>query len=98
MTRSDMTMDTEAPLIAFCNHGNRPAAVVCRHLLTADDRVVGFVENSSDPADLQAWCDACESAFIREGYSTLEFAKFADIVIVCDLCYWEIKARNSRLL
>jgi len=91
-----MTLDTEAPLTESCSHGNRPAAVVCRHLLTAKDRIVGFVENSSNPADLQAWCDTCESAFLRDD-RTPEFAKIVEFAIVCDLCYLEIKARHSRL-
>src|SRR5579859_4367265 len=46
-------------------HGTHPGAVVCRHLVEAKDRVVGFVENSSEPDDLQAWCDACEAMFER---------------------------------
>jgi hypothetical protein len=47
------------PLPIECQHGVLTAAVVCRHHVTALDRVVGFVENSSDPQDLQAWCEAC---------------------------------------
>ena len=92
-----MSTDTEGPLTVLCKHGNRPAAVVCAHLLEVKDHVVGFLENSSDPADLQAWCDACEQFFLREGDRTPAFIEFADIAIVCDLCYLEIKARHISL-
>ena len=89
-------MDSEPLLTVSCSHGSRPAAVVCRHLLNAKDHMVGFVENSSDPTDLQAWCDACESAFLREGDCTPEFVRFADVAVVCDLCYLEVKSRHCR--
>jgi hypothetical protein len=65
--------------------------------LKTKDHVVGFIENSSDPADLQAWCDACEQLFLSEGDRTPAFIEFADIAIVCDLCYLEIKSRNCSL-
>ena len=91
-----MPADTQHALTINCSHGDRPAAVVCGHLLRTKDRVVGFVENSSDPADLQAWCDACESAFLREGGLTPQFREFNDMVVVCDLCYSEIKERHNR--
>ena len=69
--------------------------MVCVHLLKAKDHVVGFIENSTDAADLQAWCDTCERFFLREGDRTPAFIEFADIAIVCDLCYLEIKERHS---
>jgi hypothetical protein len=92
-----MPTASEAALTISCPHGNRPGAVVCVHLLTVKDHVAGFIENSSDPANLQAWCDACERFFLREGDRTSDFIKFADIAIVCDLCYLEAKARHCRL-
>jgi hypothetical protein len=46
--------------------------------------VAGFVENSSDPDDLQAWCAACEELFIREGEMTEAFRAFNDMKVVCD--------------
>ena len=77
-------------------HGNRTAAVVCRHHVNARDRVVGFVENSSDPDDLQAWCGACESLFLEEDGMTDAFREFNDFAVVCDFCYDQIKTRNSK--
>jgi hypothetical protein len=34
----------------------------------------------------------------REGDRTPEFIEFADVVMVCDLCYLEIKKRHSSCL
>jgi hypothetical protein len=79
-------------------HGTHPGAVVCRHLVEAKDRVVGFVENSSEPDDLQAWCEACEAMFEREGGErTPAFKAFHGIQIVCDFCYAQLRERHTRL-
>jgi hypothetical protein len=66
-------------------------------MAVAKDEIVGFVENSSDPADLQAWCDACEHLFLIEGDKTPRFEEFNDRVIVCDICYGIFRARHSRI-
>jgi hypothetical protein len=79
-------------------HGTQPGAVVCRHLVDAKDRDVGFVENSSEPDDLQAWCDDCEAMFEREGGEMTEaFKAFHDIKIVCDFCYAQLRERYARI-
>jgi hypothetical protein len=52
-------------MISCGTHGEGVSAIVCQHHLKARARVVGFVENSDDPDDLQAWCDACEDLFVR---------------------------------
>lgn len=83
------------PLLIKCAHGERPSAVVCGHMLDARDGVVGFVENSSDPADLQAWCASCEQLFLSEGGKTSRFVEFNRMALVCDLCYQELKDRHS---
>ena len=87
----------ELPLMVSCTHGQRPAATVCGHMVTAADEIVGFVENSSDPLDLQAWCNACEQLFLIEGDRTPRFQEFTQMTIVCDICYGTFKARHSRL-
>lgn len=78
-------------------HGNRTAAVVCRHMINAGDAAVGFVENSSDPDDLQAWCDQCEAFFVREGELSEAFRKFNDFAVVCDFCYANYRERHSGM-
>ncbi len=76
-------------------HGERISAVVCKHLLKSEAVPVGFVENSSDPLDLQAWCHQCEDMFGQEGEMTEAFRKFNDMAIVCVVCYDEAKQRNA---
>jgi hypothetical protein len=84
------------PLLIKCSHGERPSAVVCGHMLNAEEKVVGFVENSSDPTDLQAWCEACEQLFLEEGGKTARFLEFNQMSLVCDCCYANLKARHFR--
>ncbi len=91
-------MTTSEPLMIDCDvHGTSASCVVCRHLATECERVVGFVENSDDPNDLQAWCDECEQLFAEEQDLTERFREFCDIMLVCTGCYAEIKERHSRV-
>lgn len=84
------------PLFVDCGpHGRRVAAVVCRHLLGPERGPAGFVENSDDPDDLQAWCHACEALYQEEGEMTEVFRKFNDMAIVCVECYAAAKSRHS---
>ena len=85
------------PLLVDCgSHGKRIAAVVCRHMVDEKDRAVGFIENSSEPSDLQAWCDDCENLFLEEGEMTERFRAFNRMSIVCVVCYAEMKERHSH--
>jgi len=89
-------MSDDVPLYIDCgSHGKRVAAVVCRHMIQASEPV-GFVENSSDPNDLQAWCERCEKMFLAEGDKTEAFERFNDRVIVCYVCYGALKAKHSK--
>jgi hypothetical protein len=89
-------MATDAPMMISCgSHGERVAAVVCRHQLEVRDRVVGFVENSDDPNDLQAWCQDCEEFFLREGTKSEAFLRFNGFKVVCVDCYAHMKASHS---
>jgi len=78
-------------------HGTRVAAIVCCHMIRAKDRAVGFIENSSDPEDLQAWCNDCEHLFVEEADKTECFRKFNDFAVVCDFCYASLKERHSAV-
>jgi hypothetical protein len=84
------------PLRLECRHGVLASTVVCRHHVTALERVVGFIEISDDPHDLGAWCDECEAFFEREGERTEAFERFNDFALVCVACYSELKARHSH--
>ena len=90
-------MAVEQLTVKCGTHGERVAAVVCRHMLNSKDMAVGFVENSSDPQDLQAWCEECEAFFLEEDALTEAFKAFNDRAIVCDFCYALFKERHSRL-
>jgi hypothetical protein len=91
-----MADDDQPHRIRCGTHGERIAAVVCGHMLSDTDRVLGFVENSSLPEDLQAWCEACEQRFLQEGEMTPAFREFHDMRVVCDFCYARLRDRHSR--
>jgi len=84
------------PLTVDCGpHGTWTAAVVCCHMVGADRPSAGFIENSSDPNDLQAWCHACESLFQQEGGMTDTFRTFNGMSVVCVHCYAQAKLHHS---
>ena len=88
--------DPEDSLMVNCGpHGRRQSTVVCRHLLQSDGEPAGFIENCSDPDDLQAWCYHCEEKFQLEDGMTEAFRTFNDYALVCVVCYGDIKARHS---
>lgn len=76
-------------------HGERISAVVCQHLLQATPAPAGFIENSDDPNDLQAWCYLCEETFQREGDMTDAFLEFNGMAVVCVVCYSEANTRHT---
>jgi hypothetical protein len=89
-------MADNEPLMVECGpHGKRVASVVCCHLLSTDLPPVGFIENSDDPDDLQAWCYACEEKFEEEGGMTQAFQEFNGMSLICVVCYQETKSRHS---
>lgn len=90
-----MATSSKTMTITCQRHGERVAAVVCRHHLDIRDRPVGFVENSDDPNDRQAWCDSCELLFVREGDKTEEFHRFNDFAIVCVDCYAQLRTKHA---
>ena len=77
-------------------HGERTAAIVCRHHIQVNDHPAGFIENSDDPEDLQAWCDDCERMFLQEGDKTDDFRVFNDFAVVCVNCYVDLRTRHQR--
>ena len=89
-------MTHDDPLFVDCEpHGRRIACVVCSHLLQSE-APVGFIENSDDPNDLQAWCEQCEALFLTEGDRTEAFNKFHGMGIVCDICYRDLRTKHNR--
>ena len=91
-----MNLSNDQTLAITCStHGPGVGAVVCGHMVSDGGTVVGFVENSSDPNDLQAWCNECEALFLREGEMTEEFRQFTKMSIVCVVCYSTLKLQHT---
>ncbi|TGE28792.1 DUF6882 domain-containing protein [Hymenobacter metallicola] len=81
-------------------HEYRRRAFVCKHLSFTNE--VGFEEafetfpemELEEDDDFQAWCDKCEIVRQKEdGWNDKSMA-FADIKLVCERCYFEIKEVN----
>lgn len=92
MTRND----EDSPTVRCRIHGARRASVICGHMVGSTEPV-GFVENSSDPDDLQGWCRQCEAVFLKEGGMTETFLTFNQMSVVCTECYATLKARHSSM-
>ena len=89
-------MSDDDPIYVDCEkHGRGIAAVVCRYLCDETDMPKGFIENSSEPGDLQAWCFQCEAFFESEGEMTAAFRQFNDMALVCEACYGTIRALHD---
>ena len=69
--------------------------MMCKHMLLGEPAPSGFVENSCDPNDLQAWCYLCEEKFQSEEDMTEAFKEFNGMVVVCVVCYSEAQARHT---
>lgn len=81
-------------------HGTGRIGYVCKHLLSRSR--VGFEEafetfpgmELGEDDDLQAWCAECENVRSAEGEWNDQSMEFADIRVVCEHCYFEIKELN----
>jgi hypothetical protein len=75
-------------------------AFVCQHLNT--ETIVGFEEafdthkdmQLDDEDDFQAWCSRCEIERQKEDGWNETSEAFANIKIVCEACYFEMKELN----
>lgn len=91
----------EKDLIECEEHGKGRITYICQHLLNKTN--TGFEEafetnigmELDEEEDFQAWCDECEKVRIKSDGWTDESMKFADIKLVCESCYFEMK--KSRL-
>jgi hypothetical protein len=64
-------------------------------MINGADAPLGFIENTDDPNDLQAWCYACEEMFQKEGDRTEAFLAFNSMGIVCVVCYSEFQTLHT---
>lgn len=92
----------EAELIHCKAHGKLRRAFICQHLNT--ETKTGFEEafetypsmTLDEEDDLQAWCSECEKVQQRTNGWNDESMEFANIKLVCEKCYFEIKAFNKK--
>jgi hypothetical protein len=81
-------------------HDSNRIAFVCQHINKKER--VGFLEafETSENMELeeddefQAWCDKCEKVCVEEGEWNEKSMAFADIKLVCEACYFEMKELN----
>ena len=91
-------MSESSSTVECGDHGQRPAAYVCRHLVEG----VGGGFHWGDDVDLpdqlcpDAWCDFCEEARQAEGGWNERSEAVAGIHLVCDRCYEIGRERNWR--
>jgi len=91
----------EEKLIECSVHGRLRLAFICQHLTRT--KLTGFEESFptyigmplDEDDDLMAWCDECEIVRARCDGWTDEAMKFADMKLVCEVCYFEIKDFNA---
>jgi hypothetical protein len=85
--------------IECATHGTSRMAFICQHLVKGSD--LGFHESlESNPLiepddDYWAWCSDCEKICKQQGEWNHVVKKAADMKIVCDQCYFEIKRKNK---
>jgi len=90
---------TESDKLVHINchtHGRRPGALICQHILRDNAPGREFFETSSDPDDLQGWCDLCEAKFQEEGDLTAAFVDFCGAKMICDEHYKLFRSRLPR--
>lgn len=83
-------------------HGANRTAFVCQHLISSVKQ--GFEEafptfkgmELEEDNDFQAWCDECEKERLKTDGWNDESTKFANIKLICEDCYFEIKEKNLK--
>lgn len=87
--------------IECADHGISRPAYVCQHLdlktpkgfKEAFDTSKGMELDEDD--DFQAWCNACEEIRVKYNGWNEESEEFADIKLICENCYFEMKEINN---
>lgn len=77
-------------------HGDRKPAFICKHLQYGEQ--VGFFEPDDAPEPdwpfKNAWCSECEAVAMEQGGWNDISEAFAQVMIICEGCYEEIRQRN----
>jgi hypothetical protein len=98
---ADMTddpTDPASPQLVHCGeHGERPAAFVCNHLLTGFDLGFCWAVNPEYPSNPcpDAWCADCDGVLdAHDGEWNEVTDALIRIRLVCDFCYEVVRKRN----
>lgn len=83
--------------IECIKHETSDSSIICGHLLNNKGNTLGFVENSVEKGNFQAWCFDCESLFLKEVDKTEKFLKFNNMTVVCEACYLDIKKHHEQI-
>jgi len=97
---NEMAQDIKDRYVTCSMHEYGRRAFVCQHLDL--DSKVGFEEAFETTEDMelmegddfQAWCNTCELVRQKEGGWNERSEAFADIKLICEKCYFEIKKLN----
>ncbi|WP_426480162.1 hypothetical protein [Chryseobacterium sp. R2ACT005] len=85
------------------SHGYSRPAFVCQHLILEVPK--GFEEaldtykgmELEEDEDLQAWCSDCEKVRVEADGWNEESEKLAEITLICENCYFELKEFNKNI-
>jgi hypothetical protein len=85
----------QSKMISCPRHGDRrQEAFVCGHLLHGEAQGF-FFDPDEDSLNPDAWCRDCEQLRKEDGGEWTEaLTNAADIQLVCEDCYTEIRQRN----
>ncbi|MFT4666379.1 MAG: hypothetical protein ACI8YQ_003237 [Polaribacter sp.] len=90
----------ESELIECSTHGKLRVAYICQHL--NEEFATGFEESFdtyrgmelAEGDDFQAWCPLCEKERAKTNGWNDASMEFAQIELVCEKCYFDIKELN----
>ncbi len=99
---NDRAQRIKDQIIECGKHGQKRMAFICQHL--NKHTKTGFEEafpsykgmDIDEDDDLQAWCSECEKLRLRNDGWNEESMELANIKLVCEDCYFEIKEFNLR--
>ncbi len=91
-------MADEIEYVECCEHGKQQEAFVCQHTIESlkDGKPRGFWWSIEQPENSRpdAWCSECEDLVNKTGEWEGEAEEFANIKILCGVCYDNAKLLN----
>jgi len=77
-------------------HGSSNATFICQHLASGEGLGFNLGYDPDNPDELcsDAWCNKCEEVLDVEGEWNDKSEAFADIKVMCEHCYEDIRDKN----